>query len=81
MDINQVMNCSTFNNICAVENTIGLYTPNTIGVNTNHWFVSNGIINPNKFQTFVIMRSNKMKDSYPLNINQEVIPGLILKTV
>ena len=77
----ELFNFTDNNNICAVENTIGLYTPNTIGFDTNHWLVSNGIINPNKFQTFFVMRSNKMKDSYPLNINQEVIPGLTLKTV
>ena len=31
------------------------------------------IVNPDKFQAFVVKRNNKMKDSYSLNINQEVI--------
>ena len=31
------------------------------------------IINPNKFQAIVNKRNNKMKDSYSLNINPEVI--------
>ena len=38
------------------------------------WFVSNEMIaNPDKFQAIIVKRNNKMKDSYPLNINQEVI--------
>ena len=31
------------------------------------------IVNPNKFQVIVLKRNNKIKDSYPLSINQEVI--------
>ena len=31
------------------------------------------IVNPAKFQAIVVKRNNKMKDSYSLNINQEVI--------
>ena len=31
------------------------------------------IVNPDKFQAIVVKRNNKMKDSYPLNINQGVI--------
>ena len=30
------------------------------------------IFNPQKFQEIVVKRNNKMKDSYHLNINQEV---------
>ena len=38
------------------------------------WFVSNEMIfNPNKFQAIVVKRNNKMKDSYSLNINLELI--------
>ena len=38
------------------------------------WFVSNKmIVNPDKFQAIVVKRNNKMKHSYSLNINQEVI--------
>ena len=37
-------------------------------------FVSNEMIfNPDKFQAIVANRNNEMKDSYSLNINQEVI--------
>ena len=31
------------------------------------------IVNPDKFQANVVKRNNKMKVSYSLNINQEVI--------
>ena len=31
------------------------------------------IVNPYKFQAIIVKRNNKMKDSYPVNINQEVI--------
>ena len=31
------------------------------------------IVNPDKFERIVVKRNNKMKDSYSLNINQEVI--------
>ena len=38
------------------------------------WFVSNEtIVNLDTFQVIVVKRNNKMKDSYSLNINQEVI--------
>ena len=30
-------------------------------------------VNPDKFQAIIVQRNNKMKDSYSLNINQEVI--------
>ena len=31
------------------------------------------IVNSDKFQAIIVKRNNKMKDSYPLNINQEAI--------
>ena len=31
------------------------------------------VVNPDKFQAIVVKRNNKMKDSYSLNTNQEVI--------
>ena len=38
------------------------------------WFVSNEmIVDPDKFRAIVVKRNNKMKDSYSLNLNQEVI--------
>ena len=37
-------------------------------------FVSNEmIVNPDKFQAILAKRNNKTKDSYTLNVNQEVI--------
>ena len=35
------------------------------------------IVNPDKFQAIVVKENNKMKDSYRLNINQEVINSKI----
>ena len=38
------------------------------------WFVLSKLIdNPEKLQAIVVKKNNKMKDSYSLNINQEVI--------
>ena len=38
------------------------------------WFKSSKmIVNPGKFQPITVKRKNKMKDSYPLSISQEVI--------
>ena len=38
------------------------------------WFVPNKmIVNPDKSQAIVVKTNNKMKDSFSLNINQEVI--------
>ena len=31
------------------------------------------VLNPEKFQAIFVKKNNKMKDSYPLNINQKVI--------
>ena len=37
-------------------------------------FVSNEmIVNPDKFQAIAVKRNNKIKDSYSLNLNQEVM--------
>ena len=30
------------------------------------------IVNPDKFQTIIAKKNNKMKDSYPVSVNQEV---------
>ena len=62
--------------ISATENTIEeristLEKENQAAID---WFVSNKmIVDPDKFQAIAIKRSNKMKYSYSLNINQEVI--------
>ena len=38
------------------------------------WFKSNEmILNPDKFQAIIVKINNERKDSYPLNMNQEVI--------
>ena len=61
------------NTISAAENTIEelistLEKESQVAID---WFVSNEmIVNPDKFP---VKRNNKMKDSYSLNINQEVI--------
>ena len=38
------------------------------------WFKMNEmIVNPDKFQAIIIKKNSKMKDSYPLNINDQKI--------
>ena len=72
----ELINFADDNTISAVENTIKelisiLEKKSKAAID---WFVSNEmIVNPEKFQAIVVKRNNKMKDSYSLNINQEVI--------
>ena len=64
------------NTISATENTIEelVSTLEKESQAAIDWFVSNEmIVNPDKFQAIVVKRNNKMKDSYSLNINHEVI--------
>ena len=72
----ELLNFADDNTICAAENTIEELI-STLGKESQAaigWFVSNEMIaNPDKFQAIIVKRNNKMKDSYPLNINQEVI--------
>ena len=72
----ELLNFADDNTISAAENTIEelvstLEKETQAGID---WFVSNKmIVNPDKFQAFVVKRNNKMKDYYSLNINQGVI--------
>ena len=72
----ELINFADDNTIIAAENTTEelistLEKESQVAID---WFVSNKmIVNPDKFQAIVVKRNNKMKDSYSLNINQEVI--------
>ena len=71
-----MLNFEDDNTISVAENTIeGLIS--TLEKESQadiNWFVSNKIIiNPDIFQAMVVEKNNKMKDSYSLNTNQEVI--------
>ena len=71
-----MLNFEDHNTISVAENTIeGLIS--TLEKESQaaiNWFVSNKIIiNPDIFQAMVVEKNNKMKDSYSLNTNQEVI--------
>ena len=72
----EMLNFDYDNTISVAENTIeGLIS--TLEKESQaaiNWFVSNKIIiNPDIFQAMVVEKNNKMKDSYSLNTNQEVI--------
>ena len=72
----ELLNFADDNTISAAENTIEelISTLEKESQAAIDWFVSNGMVaNPVKFQAFVVKRNNEMKDSYSLNINQEVI--------
>ena len=72
----QLLNFADGNTVSAAENTTEelISTLEKESQAAIDWFVSNEmIINPDKFQAIVTKRNNKMKDSYSLNINQEVI--------
>ena len=72
----ELLNFADDNTISAAENTIEelISTLEKESQAAIDWFVSNKmIVNPDKFQAIVVKRNNKMKDSYSLNINQEVI--------
>ena len=71
----ELLNFADDNTISATENTIEelisiLEKESQAAID---WFVSNEMIaNPDKFQAIVVKRNNTMKDSYSLNINQQV---------
>ena len=63
------------NTISVAENTIEELIStleNEIQANIDYFVSNEMIFNPQKFQEIVVKRNNKMKDSYHLNINQEV---------
>ena len=64
------------NTISVAENTIEELIStleNEIQANIDYFVSNEMIFNAQKFQEIVVKRNNKMKDSYLLNINQEVI--------
>ena len=72
----ELLNFADDNTVSADENTIEelISTLKKESQAAIDWFVSNEmIVNPDKFRAIVVKRNNKMKDSYSLNINQEVI--------
>ena len=72
----ELLNFADDNTISAAENTIEelISTLEKEIQAATDWFVSKEMaFNPDKFQAIVVKRNNKMKDSYSLNINQEVI--------
>ena len=72
----ELLNFANDNTICAAKNTTEklISTLEKESKAAIDWFVSNEmIVNPNEFQAIVVNRNNKMKDFYPLNINQEVL--------
>ena len=72
----ELLNFADDNTINAAENTIEelICTTEKESQAAIDWFVSNEmIVNPNKFQAIAVSRNNKIKYSYSLNINQEVI--------
>ena len=72
----KLLNFADDNTISAAENTIEelISTLENESQAAIDWFVSNQmIVNPDKFQGIVVKRNNKMRDSYSLNINQDVI--------
>ena len=72
----ELVNFAADNTISAAESTIDelISTLEKESQAAIDWFVSNEmIVNPDKFQATAVKRNNKMKDSYSLHINQEVI--------
>ena len=76
ISISELLNFADDNTISAAENAIEelISILEKESQEAIDWFVSNEMIaTPDKFQAIVVKRNNKMKDSYSLNINQEVI--------
>ena len=70
-----MLNFVDANTISVAENTIEELIStleNEIQANIDYFVSNEMIFNPQKFQEIVVKRNNKMKDSYHLNINQEV---------
>ena len=73
MSNSELLKFADDNTICAAENTIKelIRTLDKESQAALDWFVSNDtIVTPDKFQAIVVKRNNKMKGSYPININQ-----------
>ena len=72
----ELLNFADDNTISAAENTIEklISTLEKESQTAINWFLSNEmIVYPEKFQAIAAKRNCKIKDSYPININQEVI--------
>ena len=72
----ELLNLADDNTIKAAENTVEelINTSEKESQAAIDWFVLNEmIVNPHKFQAIVVKRNNKMKNSYSLNINWDVI--------
>ena len=72
----ELLNFADDNTIKAAENTVEelINTSEKESQAAIDWFVLNEmIVNPHKFQAIVVKRNNKMKNSYSLNINWDVI--------
>ena len=66
----QILNCSTLRMI-TLSAWLKIALKNSLAA--IDWFVSNEmIVNLNKLQAIVVKRNNKMKDSYPINLNQNL---------
>ena len=71
-----LLNFADDNTISAAEKTIEnlISTLEEESQAVIEWFKMNEmIVNPDKFQTIIIKKNSKMKDSYPLNINDQKI--------
>ena len=72
----ELLNFADDNTIKAAENSIEelINTSEKESQAAIDWSILNEmIVNPDKFQTIVVKRNNKMKNSYSLNINWDVI--------
>ena len=71
-----LLNFADDNTITAAERTIESHisTLETESQAATEWFKLNEmIVNPEKFQAIAVKKKAKMKDSYPLNINDRTI--------
>ena len=71
----KLLNFADDNTICVAENTFEelISTLEKESQAAIDWFVSNEmIVNLNKLQAIVVKRNNKMKDSYPINLNENL---------
>ena len=71
-----LLNFADDNTISAAGKTTEdlIYTLETESQKAIEWFRQNGmIVNPDKFQAIIVKKNAKIKDSYPLKINDQII--------
>ena len=71
-----LLNFANDNTISAAGKTIQdvIYTLKTESQKAIEWFKLNEmIVNPDKFQPIIVKKNAKIKDSYPLKINDRII--------